>query len=138
MLGKQQKGKIMVDFEAIEKEKKMTRIFYKTANIAGYGIGGFVLAFLLPFINKNSPLIADLSDLFIKYSWMALGCVVLMLATFLFSRKHVMAVHQLLYWVILPSIAIMMAIDVFTTMTANREVKTIELNIPISDEGLLE
>ena len=126
----------MIDYDEVEKEKKLTRVFYKTANIAGYGVGCFVLAFLMPFINRDSVLIGDLAGLFVKYGWMALGCVALMMATFMFSRKHVMMIHQLLYWLILPTIAIMLAFDVFTVFTKDKELTTNIIEIPISGEGL--
>ena len=120
----------MINYEALEREKKATKIFYRTARIAGYGAGCFVLALVMPLINKTD-ITGALQDLFVKYGIFAMACAVLMLVTYLFIRKHIFTMHFIMQWVILPSIAIALALDVYGVMTNVQA--PIDVNIPISD-----
>ena len=113
-------------YDEREKEKQATKIFYRTAKIAGYGIGLFVLAFIMPFINETD-ITLDLQELFVKYGFYALICVVVVVITYVFIRKKIFLVDGVLKWLVLPTIAVLLAVDVYTVMTSERTPIKIEI-----------
>ncbi|MAZ76129.1 MAG: hypothetical protein CMH31_02380 [Micavibrio sp.] len=101
-----------------KQEKQAKKIFYRTANIGGIGVGMFILSLIAPLIN-NVGITGDFQALFVKYGLICIGYVVLMIVFFVFMRKQIMALNIFMQWIVLPTIAILFAMDAYGLFTGS-------------------
>ena len=96
----------------LDQEKKAQKIFYKTAQVGGVGVGLFVLSLIAPLID-NSDLTGSMQGLFVKYGLIVFAYIFVMLAVFLFMRSKIFFVNGLMQWLILPGLAIGFAYEAY-------------------------
>ncbi len=100
----------------IKREKKAAKVFRKTALLGGVGMGLFLLSLIAPLIYK-SDITGDMQGLFVKYGVYLMAYVGIMVLTFVFVRGKIFLVNGVMQYVVLPTVAILFAMDAYNIIT---------------------
>ena len=102
----------------IRREKKAVKIFKNTALMAGIGVGLFVLSLIAPMIYQGEGT-NEMQVMFRKYGAYIVAYVAAMVLTFMFMRKHIFVVNGIMQYVVLPTVAILFALDAYNIISGS-------------------